>query len=190
MALTKAAKRDLAKTYQTYLADAKNVVVLKQKGVPVNAMTQVRKSLASENGMYKVVKKRVFLKSLEGTDLEMVELDTLADSVAIVVSYDDEYAPLKAVNNHNKTFQKDKQEYGFDYLGGWFDGKRHDADHVTELANIPSKDELISKLLYLIKSPIQSLAMVADQIAQKATDENTLVKDLVAPATDTADESA
>lgn len=149
-------------------------------------MSEVRKDLAREKGMYKVVKKRVFLKSLEGTDLEMIEIDTLADSVAIVVSYEDDYAPLKAVNNHNKAFKKAKQEYGFDYLGGWFDGKRHDGEHVTELANIPSQEELISKLLYLIKYPLQSLAMVADQIAQKATDENALVKDLVAPQTEEA----
>lgn len=61
---------------------------------------------------------------------------------------------------------------------------------MTELADIPSQEELISKLLYLIKYPVQGLAMVADQIAQKATDENMLVKDLVAPATASDSEDA
>lgn len=188
MALTKAAKKDLAQAYQESFADAKTVIVVKQSGVPVNAMSEIRKELARDNGTYTVVKKRVFLKSLEGTQLEMISLDDLNDSVAIVISYEDEFAPLKVVNNHNKSFKKDKKEYGFEFLGGWFDGQWKDAAHVTELADIPSQEELISKLLYLIKYPLQSLTMVADQIAKKATDENTLVKDLVAPATETVEE--
>jgi len=64
MALTKAAKKDLAKAYQESFADAKTIIVVKQSGVPVNAMSEMRKELARDNGTYKVVKKRVFLKSI------------------------------------------------------------------------------------------------------------------------------
>lgn len=117
MALTKAAKKDLAQAYKESFADAKTIIVVKQQGVPVNAMSDVRKELGRDNGTYKVVKKRVFLKALENTDLEMIELDTLNDSVAVVIAYEDEYAPLKVVNNHNKAFKKAKEEYGFEFLG-------------------------------------------------------------------------
>jgi len=51
--------------------------------------------------MYKVVKKRVFLKAIESTDNESVDESLLEDSVAILCAYDDEYAPLKVVHKNN-----------------------------------------------------------------------------------------
>jgi large subunit ribosomal protein L10 len=183
MALSKADKHALASSYAEHFADAKNVIVIKQEGLPVNAMNALRKDVTRNNGMLKVVKKRLLLKSLEHTSLEMIELETLQDSVAVLCAYDDEYAPLKAVNNHNKSYTKDKHEYGFTYVGGRFSNEWKDAEHVSVLANIPSQEELISKLLYLIKYPLQSLAVVTNAIAQKSGDENTLVKDLIASDT-------
>lgn len=179
MALTKKRKLELAVEYKQYIRDAKNIVVIKQSGIPVNEMNSVRMDLDEKNWLYKVVKKRVLLKGLEETDLEAVELTTLDGSVAILCSFGDEYEPLKVLANHNKDYKKKKKEFGFDYVGGWFDGKWHDSLFVSELATLPSKEELIAKLLYMIQYPIQGLAVSLDQISKKWSDE-TKVGDLLA----------
>ena len=52
-------------------------------------------------------------------------------------------------------------------MGGWYGNAWKDAAYVSELANIPSKEELVGKFLYLLKYPIQATAGVLDQIAKK-----------------------
>jgi len=188
MALTKKQKLQLAEQYKDYLAKAKNVVVVKQSWVPVNDMTVIRKWLFGVDGMYKVVKKRVFLKAIESTDNESVDESLLEDSVAILCAYDDEYAPLKVVHKNNTWFKKEKKKYGFEYVGGWFDGKRESAEHVAELASIPSKEELVAKLLYLMKYPIQSFAVALTELEKKAEWKDCKVSDLVEKKSEEASE--
>jgi large subunit ribosomal protein L10 len=52
-------------------------------------------------------------------------------------------------------------------LGGWQSGKRQDKQYVTELANLPSKAELVSKLLFLLQYPIKTVAYTLSQVAEK-----------------------
>jgi len=130
-------------------------------------MSYIRKDLIDKNATYKVVKKRVLIKSLQWTKLEAIALESLEGSVAMMCAYDDEFAPLKVVHQHNTSYKKAKLEFGFEYVGGRFDGKRQDGSYVMELATISSKEELLSKLLYLIKYPIQSLAVALNEVAKK-----------------------
>ena len=53
------------------------------------------------------------------------------------------------------------------FVGGWFGKKRESAEYVNELANVPSKDELLSKLAYLFNYPLTSFACVISEIAKK-----------------------
>jgi len=80
----------------------------------------------------------------------------------------DEYAPLKVINKYQKEFKKSKDlDTNFEFLGGWFNKEWKDADYVNELANIPSREELLSKLVWIFNYPVQSLTSVLDQIAKK-----------------------
>jgi large subunit ribosomal protein L10 len=141
----------------------------------------VRKGLFEAQWEYKVVKKRVLLKSLEGEDVEAIELDVLGWSVAILCAYEDEYAPLKVMNTSVKKLQDDKkrEDASFEYVGWRFDGKWQDGWYVSELANIPSREELISKLLYLVKYPLQWFAMAMSEIAKKWEWKDVKVGDLI-----------
>jgi len=65
MALTKQDKIKLASQYQSHFDEAKNIVIIRQIGVPVNEMNYIRKDLIDKNATYKVVKKRVLIKSLQ-----------------------------------------------------------------------------------------------------------------------------
>ena len=76
---------------------------------------------------------------------------------------------MKVVNKYAKQVAGTKElSASIKFLGAWYDKKWHDSDYVTELANIPSREELLSKLAYLFNYPVQSFAAVVDQIAKKA----------------------
>ena len=118
MALLKAQKLELAKRYVEELEGAKNIVLLKQYGLPVNEITMLRRGVATAEGKLQVVKKRVFLKGIEGK-FDGVTLDTLDGSIVVMYSYNeaDEHAPLKALHKQKKIRAKEKTVFGFDYLG-------------------------------------------------------------------------
>ncbi|USN56005.1 MAG: hypothetical protein H6765_05685 [Candidatus Peribacteria bacterium] len=88
-------------------------------------------------------------------------------SVAVLYSYNeaDRHAPLKIVHKHNKLWKKEKAPYSIDFVGGWYDKVWQDAAYVAELANLPSKEELVGKLLYLLNHPVSSLARAIQAIA-------------------------
>lgn len=173
MAISKDQKKQLMQQYIEDLSSANNVVVMKQDKVSVNNATRLRKDIASANGRYNVIRKRIFIKALKEAGCDEVELEKLEGSV--VALYDaessEQYNPLKAVNKSIKLFKKEDKWTSLTFLWGWFDKKWQSAEYVSELANLPSKEELISKLLYLLKYPLQSFACVIDQVAKKWTSE-------------------
>lgn len=66
MPLLKAQKRELAKTYAQQIVSGKNVTVLVFDKIPVNEVNTLRMNVAEANGSLQVVKKRVFLKAMDG----------------------------------------------------------------------------------------------------------------------------
>jgi large subunit ribosomal protein L10 len=108
------------------------------------------------------------MRALKEAGYETVTIDDLDGPIVVLYAKSDEYGPLKVVNKFAKEFAKDNSA-SFKFLGAWYDKKWHDGTYVTDLANIPSKEELISKLAYLFNYPLQSFAGVLDQIAKKQT---------------------
>lgn len=167
MAITKAQKVELIKQYADEINQSKSVAILKQFGIPVNTMNAIRKDLARCGSTIVVIKKKLFLKSLEQSDLSNISLEDMSWSVAILCNKEDEFAGLKVIAKNLKEFKKLQATYGFEYLGGWFDKQRKTGEYVKELAELPTKEELIGKLLYMLKYPLQSLTATLDQVAKK-----------------------
>ena len=168
MAISRDQKKQLIEQYVSDLNAAHNVVIVQQNALPVLESTKVRKEVLGAEWKFNVVRKRLFMKALEQAGYETVALDELEGSIVVLYANGDEYAPLKVVNKYAKQFASDKtSKTGFKFLGAWYDKKWSDGAYVTELANIPSREELLSKLAYLLNYPVQSFACVVDQIAKK-----------------------
>jgi len=167
MALTRKQKGQVVDEYKKLLQDAKNVVIMNQKSIPVNEVVKLRKGVAEGGGKLKVVKKRLFLRALEEAGYESVKREDLDGSVIVLFSLDDEYSPLKSINKQIKEWKKQDQPFSLSFLGGWYDKEWKDAGYVETIASIPSKQELLGQLAYLLNYPIQSFAYALDQIAQK-----------------------
>lgn len=116
-----------------------------------------------------IVKKRLLLKSLSAGHVESVEHSQLPGSLMLLISKDEAapFAPLKAVNDYVKMAKKEGLPFQVKYVGGWIEKTWKEDSYVSELANLPSKEELISKLLYLMKYPVTSFARVISEVAKK-----------------------
>ncbi len=169
MAISKAKKQELFKSYVESLKSATNVVIMQQSAIAVWQSTSIRKDIRNAEWEFEIVKKRIFKLALKDAWYEDVDLEKLQGSVAVLYARgEDEYAPLKAINKFKKEFDKDKEvNSSVVYLGAWFDKKWQEADYISELANIPSKDELLSKLAWLFNYPLQSFTWALNQIATK-----------------------
>lgn len=169
MAMLKAQKIELAKRYLESVKGARNAVVLQHEWITVNDINAIRMDVAEQEGNLEVVKKRVFLKSVEGS-YEWLTLDQLPGAIIVLYSYNeaDQHAPLKVISKIKKEWKKDKKKKAtIDYVWAWYDGEWQWVDYVSEIADLPSKEELVGKFLFLLNHPISSFARVLNAIAEK-----------------------
>lgn len=118
MPLLKEGKKQLAKQYLENVKEARNAVVLSLEGIPVNQINQVRMAVSDAQGKLEIVKKRVFMKGMEGS-FEGLTLEQAPAAIAVLYSHneDDQHAPLKVINSTLKGWNKAKAEYSFGYIG-------------------------------------------------------------------------
>ncbi len=167
MAITRQKKEELIKDYIKDLNDSDNLVIVQQSWIVVTDATQIRKSVMSTWWKFNVVRKRLFLRALKDAWYEDVKLEDLDWSIVALYAKGDQYGPLKVINKFLKEYKKEAKKSSFSFLWWWFDKKWFDAEYVDDLANVPTKEELISKLAYIFNYPLQWFAGVLDQIAKK-----------------------
>ena len=123
------------------------------KGLTASKDFELRKVIREAGGAYHVVKNKLAAKSSEGTKVEAA-LQGLKGVNSVAYTSGDPVALAKALS----TWVKDNAEYTFKL--GIVDGKVITVAEIDSLAKLPGKDELFSKLLFLIQSPAQRLATV------------------------------
>ncbi len=139
---------------------AVSVVLVDYRGLTVEQDTRLRKNLREAGCEYKVYKNTLMKRAFEGTDC--AQLDSLLEGPsAIAVSKNDATAPIRILNNMAK------EANVLEFKAAIVEGTFYDTDGVKALASIPSREELISKLLGSLQSPITNLARVLKQIAEK-----------------------
>ena len=171
MAITKEKKQDLIKQYVQDLQDAKNLVLIKESALPVTTSTNVRKEIRDQGGKFNVIRKKLFLRALKEAWYPEIDLEQMPWAAVAVYARWDEYAPLKVINKYLKEFQKDKElKANFEFLWGWFDKEWKDWNYVNELANVPSKEESLAKLVWLLNYPVQHFAATVKALAEKKSE--------------------
>ncbi|WP_310601910.1 50S ribosomal protein L10 [Anaerosporobacter sp.] len=153
-------KQPIVDEIKGYVADAKSVVLVDYRGLTVDEDTALRKQLREAGVVYKVYKNTMLSRAFEGTDFAQLA-PHLEGPTAIAFGLEDATAPARILNNVAKTAP------ALEFKGGVVDGTYYDAEGVKLIANIPSKEVLISKLLGSLQSPITNFARVIKQIAEK-----------------------
>ena len=142
------------------IKDACTAVVVDYRGLTVEQDTRLRKALREAGVTYKVYKNTFINFAIKGTEFESLA-PYLEGPTAIAISKDDATAPARVIAKFAK--EADKLEI----KGGVVEGTLYDAAGIAKIAAIPSGDELISKLLGSLQSPITNFARVMNQLAEK-----------------------
>ena len=139
--------------------DAQSVVVVDYRGLTVAEDTQLRRELREAGVTYKVYKNTMMNFAFKDTDFESLS-DVLEGPSAIAISKEDATAPARVLSK----FAKDAP--ALEIKAGVVEGTYYDADGMKAIASVPSREELLSKLLGSIQSPIANFARVLKQIAE------------------------
>ena len=138
---------------------AKSAVVVDYRGLTVEQDTILRKQLREAGVTYKVYKNTMIRFAAKGTEFEALEAN-LEGPTALAVSKEDATAPARILAQFAKTADK------LELKGGVVEGTYYDQKGIQVIATIPSREELLGKLLGSIQSPIANLARVLNQIAE------------------------
>ena len=140
------------------IADAQSVVIVDYCGLTVEQDTRLRKELRENGIIYKVYKNNMMNFAFKGTDCESLS-QHLEGPNAIAISKTDATAPARILAK----FAKDAK--ALEIKGGIVEGTYYDASGMEAISKIPSREELLGKLLGSIQSPIANFARVISQIA-------------------------
>lgn len=176
-------KQPIVQAIADDIKDAQSVVIVDYRGLTVAQDTELRKQLREAGVIYKVCKNTMMKRAFEGTDFAGLE-EYLEGPSAMVVSKDDATAPARIICKFAKTAE------ALEVKAGVVEGTVYDAAGITELSKIPSREELLSKLLGSLQSPITNLARVLNQIAEQGGAEACEASAEEAPAEEAAETPA
>ncbi len=152
-------KQPIVEEIKENIKDAKSVVLVDHRGLTVAQDTQLRKSLREAGVIYKVYKNTMIKLAIDGTEFESLK-DDLEGPTAVVISKTDATAPARLVAK----FAKDNPK--LELKSGVVEGTHYDTEGIKAISTIPSREELLSKFLGSIQSPIANFARVIKQIAE------------------------
>lgn len=172
MPLTAEQKQVLVERYREGLATAPHVFVMGFRGVSVPQATELRDRVREVGGSYAVVKNRLALRAIEDDSALSGLKEQFRGPTAVAWSTDDPVAVAKALTEFVK------EAPVLEFKGGLLDGAPIAGEHVEAIATLPSREELLTKLVFLLQSPVtrfvrtlgalpRGLVTVLDQIAKK-----------------------
>ena len=153
-------KQPIVQAIAEDIAGAQSAVLVDYRGLTVAEDTELRKQLREAGVIYKVCKNTMMKRAFEGTEFAGLE-EYLEGPSALAISKDDATAPARILCK----FAKDAK--ALEVKGGVVEGAVYDVAGIQELSKIPSREELLSKLLGSIQSPITNFARVIKQIAEQ-----------------------
>ena len=153
-------KQPVVQEISENIKDAQSIVLVDYRGLTVEQDTRLRKELREAGITYKVYKNTMMNFAFKGTDYEALT-PYLEGPSAIVISNSDATAPARILCKFAKEASK------LEVKGGMVEGIAYDAAGIMDIAKIPSREELISKLLGSLQSPITNFARVMNQLAEK-----------------------
>jgi len=153
-------KKPIVEEISATIKDAQSVVLVDYRGLTVAQDTELRKQLREAGITYKVYKNTMMNFAFKGTDFEALA-PYLDGPNAMAVSTTDATAPARVLAKFAQTAKQ------LEIKAGVVEGTVYDANGMKAISEIPSREELLSKLLGSIQSPIANFARCMNQLAEK-----------------------
>lgn len=164
-------KIEIVEQLKKELEDVNTIFLCNFKGLTVEKDTQLRKQMRDSGTEYRVIKNTLLKIAFADTDFSKVN-DSLVGNTALAYNKEDVISVAKLIRD----FSKDNPT--FEFKVGVVEGRVIDLGELTQLAELPPKEVLISKMMYMLNFPIQGLAtalagvsrnlvVVLDQVRQQ-----------------------
>ena len=140
---------------------AQSVVFFDYRGITVAEDTELRAEMRKAGVEYAVIKNHIMERACKASGIDESISEMLKGPNAFAFGYDDAVTPARILKNFVKKVKK------CEIVGGIIEGTVTDAKKVDAIADLPSREVLIARLLGSMMSPISGLAIVLDQIAKK-----------------------
>lgn len=160
MAITKEKKQLVLNSFADAAANAQSIVFVKFNKLTVKDVQELRRKLRAEGVGY-MVGKKTLLKRVLSEKGYTGELPELPGQIAVAYS-SDLLAPAREIYDFQKT-HKDIVSI----VGGVFEGEYKDQAAMLSIATIPSRETLLSQIAFLLKSPMQRLAIAVNEVAKQ-----------------------
>ena len=151
-------QKDIASLRQD-LSAARNVFVTGYEKLKVSQDYELRKTVRAAGGKYRVIKNNLAELAAEGTPSAEV-LKGLRGMTSLVYTTSDPVALAKALTTYAKANPT------FTFKAGMVEGRVIQIGSINDLANMPSKEEILSRLLFLINAPASRLVQVINAVGR------------------------
>ena len=141
------------------LQESRNLFVTGYEKLKVSQDFELRKTIRSAGGKYRVIKNNIAEKAAEGTAAADV-LKDLRGMTSLAYTTADPVALAKALTTYAKT------NPSFTFKAGLVEGRVIDVKSINDLASMPSKEEIFARLLFLINAPAQRLASTISAVGR------------------------
>lgn len=140
-------------------AEAQNIFVTGFEKLTVDQDFNLRKTVRGAGGSYKVIKNNLAEKASQGTPVEEL-MSNLAGMTSLAYTSKDPVALAKALTTYAKA------NPSFTFKAGMVEGRVIDVKSIQQLAALPSREEILSKVLYLIQASAQRLVTVINGVGR------------------------
>ena len=155
-------KIEAVKELRDIFSKAKSAVVANYQGMDARGLTALRVHMRSRSVDFRVVKNTIARRALKDTALEVLDGE-FKGPISVVVGFDDAVAPAKALAD----FAKSDAPKAPDVICGVFEGKKISSEEVQALADLPTREELISQMLSVFQGPTTNFVGVFSSLSRK-----------------------
>ena len=159
MALSREQKQNILKDLAEKFSRAKAAILVDFNKLSVAKTMELRRLLKQIGADYKVAKKTLINRILKSGDYKGVNLDELKTQVGVVFSYDDPVPAANSIFKFSKTSSKDGNE-ALKILGGFLGFNWQEREKIIALAQLPSREVLISRVVGAVAAPLSGLVTV------------------------------
>lgn len=150
-------KIDYVKGVVDELKASKGIIVTGYKGLTFPQMDAIRRSIKGSGNDFRVIKNTLLKKALNSCDIDSMD-DFLVESTALVIVNTDFAQAAKDIKKYAKDFEK------FSIKAGYMDGVVFNEKDVVRIADLPSREELLAKMLGSMNAPVQNFVSVLANI--------------------------
>jgi ribosomal protein L10 len=168
MATSKIKKAEQLKALEALFSEAQGIAFVQFNGATVPQVETARQQAREQGMTYTVIKKTLMAIAATNTNVAQFVSDDLEGSVAVIVSPTDSIAPAAAIKTMiQDTYNKATKTSPFDFAGAVFEGKFLDAQMTAQLADTPTREESLAKIIAMLQSGPQKIHGILNSGLQK-----------------------